>query len=95
MATSKTLKAPNKTAAFVFNAPDALAVALAGSFNSWDVRSTLLKKDKDGVWKKEIYLKPGRYEYKFVVDGNWTVDPGNKNRTRNKLGTENSLVEIK
>ena len=25
-------------------------------------------------------LKPGRYEYKFIVDGEWKQDAGNPNR---------------
>ena len=28
-----------------------------------------------GQWKVDLHLKPGRYEYRFVVDGNWTDDP--------------------
>jgi hypothetical protein len=39
-------------------------------------------------------LKPGKYEYKYVVDGQWQKDPFNNLFTKNTYGTENSIIEI-
>jgi hypothetical protein len=39
-------------------------------------------------------LRPGRYEYKLVVDGRWVVDPLNPRKVPNDAGTENSVLEI-
>lgn len=83
-----------KRANFTLNAPEAKEVSLAGSFNDWNSKNMLLKKGKDNKWNRELTLKPGRYEYKFVVDGNWISDPSNKNRVANSLGTDNSIIEI-
>jgi 1,4-alpha-glucan branching enzyme len=62
---------------FVFVAPDAKQVALAGDFNDWDAsRTRLAKSEHPGVWTADVPLSPGRYSYAFVVDGErWVADP--------------------
>jgi 1,4-alpha-glucan branching enzyme len=55
---------------FAIEAPGAEHVLLAGDFNDW----TLDGSDMDpigGVWTKVIKLPPGRYRYRYVVDGRW------------------------
>jgi 1,4-alpha-glucan branching enzyme len=56
---------------FMFNAPDASEVFLAGSFNEWDNHSLRMKKARRGVWSATVELPPGSYEYKVRVDGEW------------------------
>jgi glycosidase len=67
-------------------------INLFGQFNSWD-RQNLPMKDTngDGVLEVEIPLDPGRYEYKFFVDGREVVDPTNPNKVSNGMGDFNSL----
>ena len=67
-------------------------VTLFGQFNSWD-RQNLPMKDTngDGILEVEIPLDPGRYEYKFYVDGREVVDPANPDRVSNGMGDFNSL----
>ena len=84
-----------KKVKFVFDSFEANQVAVAGDFNDWDAGSLPMRKDRKKIWEKGITLKPGRYEYKFVVDGNWTSDPKNDNRTVNSMGSENSVIEVK
>jgi hypothetical protein len=55
---------------------DAKAVYLAGDFNHWDPTGQPMVKDRDG-WIVRIDLTPGKYDYKFVVDGDWILDPDN------------------
>ena len=58
----------------------AAEVNLAGDFNSWSRRS--IKMIKNGnVWTGEVELEPGKYEYKFVVDGKWVTDPDNPKKS--------------
>lgn len=80
---------------FTVMAPKAGRVAVTGSFNSWDKTGASLKKDKNGAWTGELSLKPGKYEYKFIVDGQWWTDPANKSTVRNSFGSDNSVIEIK
>uniref|UniRef100_A0A7C4RWZ4 Glycoside hydrolase family 13 n=1 Tax=Fervidobacterium thailandense TaxID=1008305 RepID=A0A7C4RWZ4_9BACT len=50
-------------------------VYLAGTFNNWNPTAWPMK-FADGVWRYEVELKPGRYEYKYVMDGkSWKEDP--------------------
>ncbi len=70
-------------------------VNLFGQFNSWD-RQSLPMKDKNGngLFEVEIPLDPGRYEYKFFVDGKEVVDPANPLKVPNGMGDFNSVRVI-
>ena len=70
-------------------------VNLFGQFNSWDRQNLPLKdNDSDGVLEIEIPLDPGRYEYKFYVDGKELVDPANPVKVSNGMGDFNSVRVI-
>ena len=47
-----------------------------------------------GKWEKQITLPPGRYEYKFIVDGMWIADPAGAQEVLNAFGSTNSVVEV-
>ena len=79
---------------FQLNAPQAKKVALTGDFKSWSQSGISMRKNRSGLWKVGVDLKPGRYEYKFIVDNEWWADPGNQNISSNSFGTANSVVEI-
>ncbi len=91
----KKKSAENKKVEFKINAPQAEKVLLTGEFNGWDCNSYLLKKYRGGTWKTNLTLKPGKYEYKFIVDGEWWDDPRCNVYVPNPFGTKNSVVEIK
>jgi len=82
---------------FSLYAPNVNKVYIAGDFNDWqpEAKDYQLRKFKGDVWKKMLKLKPGRYEYQFVVDGQWWTDPANSNRVSNLYCTENSVIEVK
>lgn len=84
-----------KPAEFRFYAPQAKRVSLAGSFNNWDTKALSAKKDSKGNWAMKVNLKPGRYEYKFFVDGTWLNDPRCTKSVPNTFGSQNSVIEIK
>ncbi len=53
-------------------------MSLAGIFNNWSTNATPLAMGEDGVWRVVMPLGPGKYEYKFVVNGTeWVADPDN------------------
>jgi 1,4-alpha-glucan branching enzyme len=72
---------------------DAKTVMISGSFNGWNHDGYRMKKINNG-WEISLFLKPGKYTYKLVVDGNWVLDPGNKLWEQNEFGTGNSVVWI-
>ena len=67
-------------------------VLLSGDFTNWV--PTPMKKLKDGSFSTSISLESGTHEYKFVVDGQWAIDPDNVQTTWNPLGTMNSVAGI-
>ena len=85
----------SKTTEFRLYAPQAKRVRLAGTFNNWNARTLCAKKDSGGNWIVKVNLKPGRYEYKFVVDGNWLNDPRCTWFAPNSYGSQNSIIEIR
>jgi 1,4-alpha-glucan branching enzyme len=94
--TIKVKKKSIPSTGFSLYAPDVNEVYLAGDFNNWqpDAKNFRLRKFKGDIWKKMLKLKPGRYEYQFVVDGQWWCDPENDNRVRNLYCTENCVIEV-
>jgi 1,4-alpha-glucan branching enzyme len=79
---------------FVLHAPEATEVFLAGDFNDWNPQQYSMRKFKNGTCTKKLKLKPGRYEYQFIVDGNWRTDPANSERISTAFGSENSVISI-
>jgi 1,4-alpha-glucan branching enzyme len=48
-------------------------------------------KPTDSGWVAIVKLGPGKYWYKFIVDGNWMVDPSNQIRENDGRGNINSV----
>ena len=80
-----------KQTEFSFLAPEAQGVSIGGSFNQWNPSSHPLKRDRNGIWKISLNLNPGRYEYRFFIDGEWQNDPGCSDFVENPFGTSNCL----
>lgn len=77
-----------------FVKPDAKSVCIAGSFNEWKPEKTPLTPTGNGRWVAKLNAKPGRYEYLFVVDGQWLPDPNAPEQVRNPYGGTNSVLII-
>lgn len=86
----------NKKKRVIFRAfaPEARKVLLAGSFNNWSPESDAMKKDETGTWRKIKILPEGTYEYKFIVDGEWTCDPNCPDIVRDAQGMENNMIVV-
>jgi len=74
--------------------PDADSVCIAGSFNEWHPSVSPMLRLTDGTWAKELVLAPGRYEYRFVVDGVWVDDPAATDYVPNPFGGMNSVLTV-
>jgi len=73
---------------------DANEVFLIGDFNEWNPKTHPMQCDGNGTWIKDIIIPPGKYEYKFMVDGKWKEDPKNEQQSLNCFGTYNNLVNV-
>ncbi len=69
------------------------SVWLIGTMNNWNQEEAAkfsFEKREDGVWELTVSLEPGKYEYKFLVNGEWTSDPLNEN----KVGNDGNAVVV-
>ena len=83
-----------KRVTFSLNLSDAEKVVLMGDFNDWNPKKHPMKKDDKGMWNKYVLLPPGRYEYKFLVDGQWLEKPQNSQICSNCFGTYNNVLFV-
>ncbi len=80
---------------FVFPAPKAKTVAIAGDFNKWRTDGSILKRRDGGIWTIEIPLSPGIHQYMFIVDGEaWVPDPDAREHRDDGFGYRNSVVRV-
>lgn len=80
----------------IFQLPEnrnAKKVVLAGSFNGFNKKEIRMYRTTRG-WAIPLYLKEGTYTYKFIVDGNWVLDPTNKITRNDGKGNVNSVLGI-
>lgn len=87
-------KKGKKKTSFKLHAPEASQVYVAGCFNNWDVTANPLQRNDEGTWACTLLLDPGRYEYRFVVDGVWWDDPLATMRCANEFGCENCVIIV-
>ena len=74
--------------------PNARIVAVAGTFNNWNQSQMLCAKEGDG-WTCRLDLQPGKYTYKFIIDGDWILDPDNPTTEDDERGFTNSVLVVK
>ncbi len=78
---------------FMLDAPKARRVQLVGDFNGW------VPDDGDmaagaRAWTKVLPLNPGKYRYRYIVDGQWQDDPLNAHREPAPFGGFNSVLVL-
>jgi 1,4-alpha-glucan branching enzyme len=83
-----------KPTEFRLDAPSAHSVRLAADFTEWETQAVPLTRKDNGTWWIRLPLSPGRYTYRFLVDGEWRDDPKCAERVPNPFGTTNSVIEV-
>lgn len=79
---------------FQFFNPIAREVFVTGSFLDWLPRAKSMQRDDSGQWVAELFLRPGEYEYRLVVDGAWQDDPMAARFVANPFGGLNSVISV-
>ncbi len=80
---------------FLLHDHHATDVRVVGSWDEWRLPGQEARRLEDGLWEARLIgLPPGRYEYRFVVDG-WSLilDPANPMRRADGVGGMNSVLE--
>ena len=83
-----------KKTEFFLEARFAQSVKLAADFTDWEKYPLDMVKSRDDVWSILIPLAPGRYSYRFIVDGVWCDDPYSVLHEPNPFGTTNAVVKV-
>jgi 1,4-alpha-glucan branching enzyme len=92
---NKTTGANGRGVLFTLDQPEAQIAYLCGDFNEWSPRSLrMFRRGASGPWERRVPLEPGRYQYKFIVDGEWIHDTTARENTPNHHGSLNSVIEV-
>ena len=74
---------------------DIKRVALVGDFNKWNPQAHIMKKKGKNHFKLTLYLTPGYYHYKFVLNNNkWIPDPKNERKVKDGFGSFDSILVV-
>ena len=79
---------------FKFEAPPGAEVYVAGTFNNWNSTAIHLGDNHKGTYVATVLLPPARYEYKFIVNGDWRNGPEGHEQIPNAFGTMNTVMVI-
>jgi len=79
---------------FTFYRAGVKSLALVGEFNSWDEHSTPMTEVSRGVWTVSVALRPGVYEYQFIVDGTKRETDPTMPKVESDFGSPNSVVTV-
>lgn len=79
---------------FSIHGPGIKEAYVAGEFNNWQADENSRMELNEGTWRKSLNLMPGRYRYRFVLDGKWIEDVQNPNRELNPYGELDSYIEV-
>ncbi len=88
-------EAPRVFVRLVLLQPGARSVSVAGDFNGWNPAQTPLERSDGGMWTATISLKPGRYQYMFVIDDKqWIADPLATEEATDGFGAQNAVLDV-
>jgi chromosome partitioning protein len=91
----KPFEPDKKEVTFAMESSVAKDIYIAGDFNGWEMNDgSRLVRGENGCWEKRMRLPHGRYRYKFIVDGEWTIDSKNQEREINAFGSFDSVMQI-
>lgn len=81
---------------FTYNCEDnkkPSSVQICGSYDKWQVRHPLSYDPIKSQWTVTLKIKRGKYFYKYIVDGQWVINP--KEQTyRESNGIINNMVNL-
>lgn len=68
-------------------------ISLTGDFNEWRENDILFQQTRSGVWQASVDLPLGaRYQFRYIVDGQWATDSHADGMPDNIFGSQNSMV---
>jgi 1,4-alpha-glucan branching enzyme len=89
-----TFNSKTRKTIFQMQLPDAKTVSVVGTFNNWDPEKNVMKKGKSGIWKSEMKLEAGDYQFLYYADQTLWINDENCPRIKSDVGTENSVFTV-
>jgi 1,4-alpha-glucan branching enzyme len=83
-----------KKTTFQVTLPDVDSVVLVGDFNNWNSAATPMKKSKSGVWKADLALKAGEYQFRYLVNDYQWMNDEDVPVVLNEFGSHNSVAKV-
>ena len=83
----------NVTFSYKFNNRSPQNVFVSGSFDDWKEKHPLSYNQTMGKWTCTLKLKKGKYFYKYIIDGNWEINPIEQN-VRGNDGITNNIINV-
>ena len=83
----------NITFSYKFNNRSPKNVFISGSFDNWKEKHPLSYNQTMGKWTCTLKLKKGKYLYKYIIDGNWEINP-NELSERGNDGITNNIINV-
>jgi len=84
----------NRKVTLTFTGLNTTDLKIAGDFNDWEPDKGVTTSLSNGTISKTFSARPGAYQYRLIVNGNWQKDPTNPNRAINEFGATNSVLII-
>lgn len=84
--------ASHRAVSFLCAAPRAKLVEITGDFNHW--HPFPMQRTVDGWWRTQLELTHGHHRYRFLVDGQPTLDPHATGIVRDDQGERVSLIAV-
>ncbi|HOK40119.1 MAG TPA: alpha-amylase family glycosyl hydrolase [bacterium] len=78
---------------FLYKGKSGLKVSVAGEFNGWNMNANIMNEIEEGKYSLSMDLKPGKYKYKFVINGKDWI-PDELNPLRSDDGWNNSVLVL-
>ena len=71
-------------------------VFIGGTFNGWKPSCfhKLRDKKRDGSYRTLLQIKKGRHEYRFLVNGQWLLDPTLPVSASGEEATLNNVMDV-
>ena len=68
-------------------------VLVSGSFDNLNIKYPLKYDNREKKWICKLKIKNGKYSYKYIIDGNWEINP-DENQIRDRNGNVNNLINV-
>lgn len=94
MGESTAVKQASRRVPLIVKETIAHEVRVTGDFLDWGKEGIRLSHDGTGVWRTQLRLEPGEYQYRLLVDGEWKDHADATERVANPFGSQNCILKV-